>query len=259
MQEKYKPIGFMDSGVGGLSVMKEAIKALPQENLIHFGDSKNAPYGIKTDEEIKKLTFSAVEFLIKKQCKAIVIACNTATSVAINDLREIYKEVPIIGIEPAVKPAVELNEDGKIIVMATPVTLKKEKFNHLLEMYGSDREIIFLPCPELVELIERGVLEGEELDNYLLSKFKPYLNDKISAVVLGCTHYPFAKKAIKKIVGDAKIIDGSYGTVKQLKNILMRRDELNDSNSKGTIEIFNSLNSNDILELCNMLLSAEVE
>lgn len=259
MQQKCKPIGFMDSGVGGLSVMKEAVKTLPKENLIYFGDSKNAPYGIKTDEQIKELTFKAVEFLMEKQCKAIVIACNTATSVAINDLREKYKEIPIIGIEPAIKPAVELNEEGKIIVMATPVTLKREKFSHLLEMYGTNKEMVFLPCPELVELIERGVLEGEELRNYIASKLAPYLNSKICAVVLGCTHYPFASKVIKKVVGEAKIIDGSYGTVKQLKNILIKRNELNDSNENGNIEIFNSLESNYILDLSNMLLNAEIE
>ena len=131
MDIKNNPIGFFDSGVGGLSVMREAISIMPNENYIYFGDSKNAPYGTKSLEEVRKLTFDAVEFLLMKNVKAIVIACNTATSAAIEELRNKYTYIPIIGIEPAIKPAVNLNKEGNIIVMATPMTLEKINLKNL--------------------------------------------------------------------------------------------------------------------------------
>ncbi len=164
------PIGFFDSGVGGLSVLREAIKVLPNEDFIYFGDSKNAPYGTKTVDEVKKLTFNAVEFLLKHNVKAVVIACNTATSAAIEDLRNSYKNIPIIGIEPALKPAVELNRKGKIVVMATPMTLAEKKFNDLMAKYKDASEMVSLPCPGLVEYVEKGIVKGRELNNYLQKK-----------------------------------------------------------------------------------------
>jgi len=136
VKDNKNPIGFIDSGVGGVSVLKEAVKLLPNENYIYFGDSKNAPYGIKSVKEVQKLTFDACEFLINHNAKALVIACNTATSAAINELRKKYKSIPVIGIEPALKPAVELNRKGKIIVMATPMTLAEKKFNELMLNYN---------------------------------------------------------------------------------------------------------------------------
>ena len=141
------PIGFFDSGVGGLSVLREAVKLMPNEHYVYFGDSKNAPYGVKKVEEIKDLTYKAVEFLIEKGAKAIVVACNTATSAAVASLRVTYPSIPIIGIEPAVKPAVELNRPGAIIIMATPVTLKEKKFKNLIAKYGDKAEVVSMPSP----------------------------------------------------------------------------------------------------------------
>ena len=135
------PIGFFDSGVGGLSVMKKAMIYMPEENYIYLGDSGNAPYGVKDIPEIKKLTLNNVEFLIEKGVKAVVVACNTATSVAIEELRNKYKDIPIIGIEPALKPAVEMGKDGRIVIMATNATLKEKKFNKLMNKYSSGKDI----------------------------------------------------------------------------------------------------------------------
>ena len=135
MDNKRRPIGFFDSGVGGLSVMREALKIMPNEDYIYFGDSKNAPYGTRTVDEVRKLTFDAVDFLLSKGVKGIVIACNTATSAAVAALRMEYPELPIVGIEPALKPAVELNKEGSILIMATSMTLKEKKFNNLMEKY----------------------------------------------------------------------------------------------------------------------------
>lgn len=253
--ESIKPLGFFDSGVGGLSVMKKAIEYMPWEDYIYFGDSINAPYGTKTVDEVKKLTFDAVEFLIGKGVKAVVIACNTATSAAIEDLRAHYKHIPIIGIEPALKPAVELSNNGKIIIMATPMTLVEKKFKTLMEKYAKEAEIIPLPCAGLVELIESGVTDGDELISFLNDKFIDIDKDTISAVVLGCTHYPFVKSAIAKVLGDkALLIDGSEGTAKELRRRLGKGGILGDKGKKGEITIYNSLQQNKVIELSYKLL-----
>lgn len=250
------PIGFFDSGVGGISVLKQALKILPNENYIYYGDSGNAPYGIKTVEEVKKLSFKATDFLLSKGAKAIVVACNTATSAAIEDLRKAYNDIPVIGIEPALKPAIELNNSGSIITMATPMTLSEKKFNNLMNKYENNSPIESLPCPGLVELIESGIIEGEEINCYLEEKFKNYLNNKIAAVVLGCTHYPFIKEEIKKIVGnEVKVIDGGYGTAKQLERKLELNNLLNKNGLQGKVEIYNSSKNIEIKNLCYKLLS----
>ncbi|GIM28889.1 glutamate racemase [Clostridium polyendosporum] len=250
-----KPIGFFDSGVGGLSVMKKAMEILPNEDYIYFGDSKNAPYGIKTVEEVKELSFNATEFLLSKRAKAVVVACNTATSAAIEDLRKVYSEIPIIGIEPALKPAVELNKKGKIVIMATPMTLAEKKFNKLMNKYNENTDIYPLPCAGLVEFIEKGTLSGEELSNFLEDKFSHLEKKEIASVVLGCTHYPFVKDEIKKVLGeDVSIIDGSEGTAKELKRRLQERNLLRKGRRIGTVEIYNSFDNEEIIELCYKLL-----
>lgn len=256
MNIKDMPIGFFDSGVGGLSVLREAIKLMPNEHYIYFGDSKNAPYGVKTVEEVRKLTCKAVEFLINKKCKAIVIACNTATSAAVEFLRAEYKDLPIIGIEPAVKPAVEMHRNGDVIIMATPVTLKQQKFKKLIERYDKESKIIPMPCPGLVEFIESGNVNGKEVENYLEEKFSNFKMEEIAAIVLGCTHYPFVKETIKKVVGNAiPIIDGGAGTSKELKRRLIEKDLLSHRVDGGEIELYNSLNEQEILDVSKELLN----
>lgn len=249
------PIGFFDSGVGGLSVMREALKIMPNENYIYLGDSINAPYGIKSVEEVKNLTFKAVEFLLNKGVKGIAIACNTATSAAVAELRIKYPDLPLVGIEPALKPAVELHKEGKILIMATSMTLKEQKFHRLMKKYEDIAEIVPLPCPGLVEFVEAGKLEGEEVETYLRDKLATYKNDKISSIVLGCTHYPFIKNSLYKILGeDILIIDGGLGTSKELKRRLENKDLLNKKNNKGSIEIINTLNKKEIIDLSYELL-----
>ena len=256
MNKKNMPIGFFDSGVGGLSVLREAVKLMPNEHYVYFGDSKNAPYGVKKVEEIKDLTYKAVEFLIEKGAKAIVVACNTATSAAVASLRVTYPSIPIIGIEPAVKPAVELNRPGAIIIMATPVTLKEKKFKNLIAKYGDKAEVVSMPCPELVEYVESGDLKGKDVREYLENKFANYKREDISSVVLGCTHYPFVKDIIKDIVGkDIPVIDGGLGTSKELKRKLEELDMLTDSTDKGNIELYNSSNDKKMIEISKKLLN----
>ncbi|WP_010235297.1 glutamate racemase [Clostridium arbusti] len=255
MEIQNRPIGFFDSGVGGISVLKEAMKILPNESFIYYGDSKNAPYGTKTVDAVRQLSFQVSEFLIEKHIKALVVACNTATSAAIKDLRIKYRNIPVIGIEPALKPAVETNRVGKVLIMATPVTLEEKKFNNLLRRYKGMAEIVPLPCPGLAELIEAGILNGRELEDYLKEKLLPYVHIGISTIVLGCTHYPFIRDEIAKIAVDVPIIDGSMGTVKQLKRKLIMLNLLNKSGQKGSVEILNSLEDKRMIDLSHKLLS----
>ncbi|AIY79322.1 glutamate racemase [Clostridium botulinum] len=255
MDKKNRPIGFFDSGVGGLSVMKEAIRLMPNENYIYFGDSKNAPYGVKTVEEVRTLTFNAVESLLEKNVKAIVVACNTATSAAIDLVRSKYKNIPIIGIEPALKLATKYNRKGNIIIMATPMTLKENKFKSLMEKYGENYDIVSLPCAKLVEFIEHGILSGEELEEYLKEKFKPYKNNDIGVVVLGCTHYPFIKETLYKVIDkDIPIIDGGLGTSQELRRRLEEKNLLNTEEKQGSITIINSNGSEKMIELSKKLI-----
>jgi glutamate racemase len=249
------PIGFFDSGVGGLSVLKQSITILPRENFVYFGDSQNAPYGTRPVEEVKQLTFDAVDFLLGKDIKALVIACNTATSAAIEDIRKRYSFMPVIGIEPALKPAVELRRKGNIIIMATPVTLSEKKFSNLVIEYGKEAQIKPLPCPGLAELIEKGKLEGREINEYLTDRLKSFQKDDIAAVVLGCTHYPFITNEIKKIIGnEVPIIDGSLGTSRQLRRQLLKNDMMNESQNIGKIDIYNSSDNEEMINLSYNLL-----
>lgn len=250
MNKKDLPIGFLDSGVGGLSVLREAIKIMPNENYIYFGDSKNAPYGVKPTKVIRDLTFNVVDFLIEKGIKGLVVACNTATSAAVSELRRVYPDIPLVGIEPAIKPAVELNRSGKILIMATPMTIKQEKFNLLLNKYKEKAEIVPIPCAGLMEFIEDGILSGEELEEYLEEKLSIYDKSEISSIVLGCTHYPFVKDVIAKIVGSNVIImDGGEGTAREIKRRLREKNLLTDRIKKGNVDIYNSLDEKKVIDL----------
>lgn len=256
MDIKNSPIGFFDSGVGGLSVLREAISIMPNENYIYFGDSKNAPYGTKELDEVRRLTFNAADFLRKKNVKAIVVACNTATSAAIEELRNKYIDIPIIGIEPALKPAVKLNRKGSIIIMATPMTLREKKFKQLMLKYDDGCDIVPMPCPKLVEFVESGILEGEELEEYLRSKLKDYIEKDIAAIVLGCTHYPFIKETLAKVVGkEIPLIDGGLGTSHELQRKLKEKGTLTESEIRGNIEIYNSTNDIKVIDFCYNLIN----
>ena len=256
MSTDNRPIGVLDSGLGGISVLRELVKLMPGENFIYYGDSANAPYGTRIPEEVIDLTKKDVEFLLERGAKAIVVACNTATSVAIKELRAAYEEVlPVIGIEPALKPAVKANEHSKVVVMATPMTLSQTKFNSMMHIYEDDANIIKMPCPGLVEYIESGVLEGPVLDAYLEKQFAPYDKAEIDAVVLGCTHYPLIREVIQKHFPGVSVYDGGFGTAKQTKRRLEERGLLSDRESGGKVEIFNSRNTEEILELSRRLLN----
>ncbi len=246
-------IAVFDSGVGGISVLRHLKRLLPEERFFYFGDSANAPYGTKSREQVKELTFAAAEKLMKKGIKALVVACNTATSAAINDLRAAYPELIVIGIEPALKLAADTHPGGRIGVMATPMTLREEKFAKLMERFAESNEIFKIPAPGLVELIESGRADSPETDELLRTLFKPYPH--LDALVLGCTHYPFAKKAISRVLGDGvALLDGGDGTARETRRRLeaaglLRRGE-------GSVTIENSKDSPQLLALSRQLLEA---
>ncbi len=250
-------IGVLDSGVGGISVLRELIREMPGEEFLFYGDSKNAPYGAKSTEEVKCLTFGVVEYLLGKGCKAIAVACNTATSAAVRALRETYDYLPVVGIEPAVKPAALDKEHPKVLVMATPVTIREVKFKRLTDRFKDEADIIPLPCPGLMEFVERGEISGENLDVFLKELLNPYLKEGIDSIVLGCTHYPFVRAEIERIAGPGvKIFDGAKGTAKEMKRRIAAEGLLRDTPLGDDPQVIfeNSAPTPEKMKLCEMLL-----
>ncbi len=247
------PIGFFDTGVGGLSVLRAAKDILPNEDYLFLTDLKNAPYGSKDKDDILELTKRSVDQLIDAGIKALVIACNTATSAAAKTLREVYS-IPIIGLEPAIKPAVEQSKEGTpIIVMATPMTLHLEKYHRLAA--GLHYEGIHdVPCEGLSRLIELAGPGSDKIKEYLLDKLTPYLPYNRKSVVIGCTHFSFVSHDIKSILGEGEttIFDGREGAANQLKRVLERENLLNDSG--GNIEYI-STDEVSYLDLLNNFMT----
>lgn len=246
-------IAVFDSGVGGISVMRHLIRLLPGERILYYGDSANAPYGVRTKEEVRELTFSVARKLMKRGLKALVVACNTATSAAIQDLREAYPDLIIVGIEPAIKLAADRFPRGNIGVMATPMTLREEKLSRLLAVYqDTDCTFYKLPAPDLVELVEAGKGNSPASEAMLQGLLRPYAG-KLDAVVLGCTHYPFASQAIQKVLGpEVLLLDGGEGTARETRRRLEQADLL--ENGPGETVIENSSDDPRLLELSRTLL-----
>jgi glutamate racemase len=222
-------IGVMDSGVGGISVLKHIHALLPNEHLIYAADSKHAPYGNKTPQQIESRVFSTSKFLLAHGAKALVVACNTATAAAISALRDKYAflNIPIIGMEPAVKPAAAASSNGKIGVLATVGTLKSAQFAALLEKHGQHVQVFTQGCEGLVECIERGELSTANTYALLEKYCMPLLEQHVDTIVLGCTHYPFIKEAIQTIVGPKiHLIDTGAAVASQLQRKLTEHQML---------------------------------
>ena len=250
------PIGVFDSGVGGISVLRELVQLMPEENFLYFGDSANAPYGSKPTQQVRELSLAAAKMLLSRGAKALVVACNTATAAAIEVLRQTYPDTIIIGIEPALKVAADRFPTGRIGVMATQVTLREEKFAHQAERFpGVQLELI--PAPGLVELIEQGKADSPETEALLHSLLDSYAG-KLDALVLGCTHYPFAARQIRKVLGpDTALLDGGEGTARQTKRCLEAAGLLNPG--PGSVQIENSSGQARLLLLSAQLLEKRLE
>ncbi|MDD4105278.1 MAG: glutamate racemase [Eubacteriales bacterium] len=244
------PIGFLDSGVGGLSVLNAARRVLPHEDFIMFGDSANAPYGTRPEHEVILLARRAARRLLDEGIKALVIACNTATGYAGETLKK-ELNIPVIGILPAVKAGQAMRTQGEILVMATPGTCQSAPFMQSLETDGDN--VVPLPCPGLMEFVERGELGSEKLNTFLENLLAPYRERDIDVVALGCTHYPFLEKALRPFFPNAKMIDASDLTVQNLILALKEHDLLNDSPTKGTTRLMTSA-GDDTLKVMRSLL-----
>lgn len=233
-----KKIGVFDSGIGGATVLKEIMKILPYENYIYYSDSKNNPYGDKSDEEVFKICDDIVKKMLN-ECKMIVIACNTASAKASALLRKKYKNIPIMAIEPAYKLVYDYACDKSTLIMATKGTLDSEKFNKLYTKYDNHRTFL-LPCIGLADIIEDG--NKKELQSYLKENLSQYAG-KFENVVLGCTHYSFIKKEIEDVLGRVEFFEGNKGLANNVKNTLIEKNLLCNKKSKGNLIFFDSSNS----------------
>ena len=249
-------IAVFDSGVGGISVLRHLLKQLPGERFVYFGDSANAPYGSRPTEEVRALTLAAVEKLLAEYpLKALVIACNTATAAAVKDVRAAHPELIVVGIEPALKVAADHFPGGRVGVLATEVTLREEKFDTLLHRFDENVTIYKIPASGLVELVEKGMVDTPQTEALLKKVLKPYLG-RLDAVVLGCTHYPFVKNAIRRVLGEAVVLlDGGEGTARETRRRLEAAGLL--ENGSGEVILRNSSPNPDMLQLSRQRLNQE--
>ncbi|MFB9755175.1 glutamate racemase [Paenibacillus hodogayensis] len=242
-------IVFFDSGVGGLTVLREACRRLPAESFLYYADTQNVPYGVHTKEEVYGFVVGCIDDMLRSHpVRAIVVACNTATSAAVDELRKRYA-FPVIGMEPAVKPALAtVRESGKrVLVTATPLTLKEHKFQQLLRKLEAPSQVDAVGLPGLVEFAERGVFEGTEVEAYLRESFAPFELERYGAVVLGCTHFVFFRETIRTMLPpDVLLMDGNDGTVKQMMRILeLEGTSECSSGSEADIVYMSSLGTDD--------------
>lgn len=252
-----RPIGIFDSGTGGLSVLQELLKDLPSESFIYFADSANCPYGSRSHDEIVRLSSKIVDFLISKNCKVIVVACNTATAAAIDWLRANYK-VPFVGMEPAIKPAALNTKTRSIGVLATAGTFKGRLYIETSRKFASDVNVCYQVGEGLVELVENGLNNSPEAERLLLRYIQPMLDCNIDQLVLGCTHYPFFKKLLKVILpNNVVVIDPAPAVSKQVVRII-NDNNLTNNQSNGNL-VFDFYSSSSTVTLKKLVESIEMD
>ncbi len=256
------PIGIFDSGVGGLSVWKEIVKLLPNEDIIYYADTGNCPYGKKLQQEIISFSEKIVDFLIAKNCKLIIVACNTATASAIEHLRAKYN-IKFVGMEPAVKPAALNSITGKIGVLATLGTFRGKLFNETSKQYANDKDVHIQIGHGLVNAVENGLIKSKETEKLLQKYLQPMLDSNVDQIVLGCTHYPFLIDIITQIVnGKAKIIDPSFAVAKQAENLLNKDNLLNLSDNIANYKFYSTGDNKSLITVLEQLayndLSVEI-
>jgi glutamate racemase len=252
------PIGVFDSGVGGLSVLREIRALLPQENLIYVADSAHAPYGDKSKEFILERSTAIVEFFLSQKIKALVVACNTATAAAVKELRHSY-HLPMVAMEPAIKPAAEQTQTGVIGVLATSRTINSHNFQVLFERFSSQAKIIPQACPGLVEQVEKGELANNHTRQLLTGYVQPLLAQQADVLVLGCTHYPFLAPLIKDIVGNqVKVIDSGSAIARQLKALLAKHGLLAAAEQQGQEQFWSSSGNREIWQVITALWGDDI-
>lgn len=252
-------IGVFDSGVGGLSILDEALQQLPNYDYVYFADSANAPYGNKSAQWIAARSLQICNYLAKEGCDAIVVACNTATAEAIAAIRS-QLNIPIIGVEPGIKPAAMQTQNGVVGVLATEATLKSDKFNALLATLPDDCEFIKQAGAGLVPLIEAGQIDTPEMQSLLRNHLRPMQERGVDTLVLGCTHYPFLKKIIRGIVGDSiTLIDTSDAVVRQLARQLDQRGiTAHSKNHSSALRLLSTGNADTLQTMAKCLLRSDL-
>lgn len=236
-----RPIGIFDSGIGGLTVTATIKQALPTERLLYFGDGAHVPYGPRSLQEVREFSFAITEALLAKGAKVIVIACNTASAAALRALRETYPDVPFVGMEPAVKPAVEHTRTGVVGVIATVATFQSELYATIVERFAHGVEVLHQPCPGLVKQIEAGEFDTTATEGMLRGWLEPLMAKNIDALVLGCTHYPIVRPLIERILGpDIRVIDPAPAIARQLQRVLQRDGIEAPANANGDLIAYTS-------------------
>ncbi|MTI81826.1 MAG: glutamate racemase [Firmicutes bacterium] len=252
------PIGIFDSGLGGLSIAKEIRKLLPNEDLLYYGDSAYCPYGEKPHEVIKERVFSISNFLLSNGAKILVVACNTASIVSLDEIRKKF-QVPVVGVEPAVKPAVSATKTGTIGVLATGVTLSGDRFSSLVQRYCDKTTVVTQPCPGLVEQVENGKVHNEETQKLLTKYVKPLLEQDADTIVLGCTHYPFLRSKIMEIAGpNVTIIDTGLPVAQQTARVLEKHGLSNTNKHQGQEQFYTSGDQNIVEPVVRLLWGDQV-
>ena len=254
MKQAQQTIGVFDSGVGGISVLKHLTQALPNEDYIYLADSLNAPYGDKSPAFIQQRSLQLSQFLMSKNAKAIVVACNTATAAAVSLLREQFADIPVIAMEPAIKPAVEATKTGVVGVMATSGTLQSAQFAALLDHYGQGVSVVTQACHGLVECVEQAALTQPHTRALLQQYLQPLLDAGADTIVLGCTHYPFLKPTIAELVGQqVSLIDTGQAVAKQLARKLTEADLLSPKQVKGDVIFYSNSQQENVAEVISAL------
>ena len=249
-------IGVFDSGIGGVSVLKVMKELLPNENIIYYADSGNAPYGKKAIDELQNLCFNIIDFFIKNKCKAVVIACNTATAAAFSAIKDRYS-IPVVGvIEPGAKAAVNISSNRNIAVLSTVFTANSGVYSQEIKKHCKKAVVYQEGCPELCTMIEAGWENNENRDEILQSHISTFPED-VDTLVLGCTHYPIIEKDIKKIF-KGNIVDPAFETVQELIDTLKACDLVNDSKKKGEIEFYVSGDRKSFKELAEKFLNCQL-
>ena len=261
-------IGIFDSGIGGLSVLKDIRQLMPNEALIYIADSRFAPYGNKPLEFIQQRSHALVQFLVEQNCKAIVVACNTATAAAIHSLRRQF-EIPIIAMEPGVKPAIAATHSGVVGVLATENTLSSEQFTRLLHRYAEDVKVISQPCPGLVEQIEAGEFDSDATRQLIRQFTRPLLTAGADTIVLGCTHYPLIRPQIEAAIAALtaetnpvtriSIIETGHAVAQQLKRVLLDRLIVSNLTEEASISYLTSGEQQPLEQLCGKILGQTIK
>lgn len=247
------PIGIFDSGIGGLSVLSHIRALLPSEDLIYVSDSLHLPYGSKNADFVKKRSLLITDFLLTQGAKAIVVACNTATAASISVLRNQF-DVPIIGMEPGVKPGTEHSKNGVVGILATDGTLGSEKFRELMQRFNGHATIIIQPCHGWVELVEAQDTDSATAESIIREQLNPLLQQGVDTIVLGCTHYPFLRQQIDRITGrSVHIVDTGEAVARQLKRRLAAQNLLNPSSKTGTEQFWSSAPSTKNAQIISRL------